>query len=123
MMGVNWTAVIAGAVVAYMLGWLWYSEKMFAVKWREGIKLSPDDNSSMLPAMVAQAVGTFLLAWVVGITETTNNIGLAILIELTIAVLMKAGGLFSQKSRYAIMVDSGYVLAMVAVMIAAQALL
>ena len=26
---VNWVAVVVGAVLAYLLGWLWYSPKLF----------------------------------------------------------------------------------------------
>lgn len=119
-MGVNWLAVVVGFVAAFGLGWLWYSDMMFGKKWRDGIGIDIDDNTSMLPAIIAQLVGTFLLAWVIGITETTNSLALAILIALTIAVLVKANGVFSQKSKYAIMVESSYILAMVAVMIIAQ---
>ncbi len=63
--------------------------------------------------MLAQAVGTFLLAWVIGITATTDSLALAILIALTIAALVKANGFFTQKSKYAIMMESGYILVMV----------
>lgn len=123
LMDVNWTAVIVGAVVAFLVGWVWYSDKMFAKGWQAGIKLDPNDQSPMMPAMIAQAVGTFLLAWVIGITETTNNLALAILIALTIAVIIKANGLFTQKSKYAIMTESGYILVMVIVMILTHAVL
>jgi len=119
---VNWTAVIVGAVVAYALGWLWYSPKMFGTKWMAGVGVSADDKTPMMHAMITQAVGTFLLAWVIGVTETTNSLVTAILITLTIAVLIKANGLFSGKSRYAVVTESGYVLAMVVIMIAAQAI-
>lgn len=119
---VNWTAVVVGAVAAYVLGWLWYSKSLFGTKWMEGIGVSSTDSSSMVPAMTAQAVGTFLLAWVIGITETTDSIMTAGLIAITIAVLMKANGLFSKKSKYTIMVDGGYIIAMVVVMIIAHAI-
>lgn len=118
---VNWLAVIVGAVAAFIAGWVWYSPKMFATKWAQGIGIDINDGSGpMMPAMLAQAVGTFLLAWVIGITETTNSLSFAILIAITIAVIIKANGLFSQKSKYAIMVESGYILVMVVIMIAAH---
>jgi len=44
----------------------------------------------------------------------------AILVVLTIAVLMIAGGLFSQKNRYAISVEAGFVVAMAIIMIVCQ---
>ena len=122
-MNVNWLAVIVGAVLAYLLGWLWYSPVLFAKKWLEGIRIPVSDNTPMMPAMITQAVGTFLLAWVIGITETTNSIFTAGLIALTIAVIIKANGLFSQKSKYAIMVEAGFIIAMVVVMVATHAVL
>jgi hypothetical protein len=33
---VNWIAVTVGAVLAFLLGWLWYSPKLFGTKWAEG---------------------------------------------------------------------------------------
>lgn len=122
-MGVDWTAVVAGAVAAYLLGWLWYSEKMFGKKWAEGVGLVMTGSGGMGMAMVAQAVGTFLLAWVVGVLAVNDSLSLTILIAITIAVLIKAGGIWSQKSRYAIMVESTYVLAMVVVMVVAHVFL
>ena len=65
----------------------------------EGVGLTPEDKNKpgMMKGMIAQGVGTFLLAWVIGITETTDSLATAILIALTIAVLIKAGGFFSGK--------------------------
>lgn len=119
---VNWIATIVGAVVAFLLGWLWYSPVLFQKKWLEGVGVAPDDNAPMMHAMIAQIVATFLLAWVIAITATTDSLFFAILIAVTIAVIIKANGLFCKKSRYAIMVESGFILAMVAVMIAAHAI-
>ena len=35
--GVSWLAVIVGAAVAFLVGWLWYSPKLFGPKWAEGV--------------------------------------------------------------------------------------
>ena len=121
---VNWLAVIVGAVLAFLLGWLWYSPKLFGTKWAEGVGVQP--GSAAAPpaaAMVAQAAGTFLLAWVVGVTAASNALFTFMLVVLTIAVLIAAGGLFSGKSRYAISTEAGFVLAMGAVMFLVQAVL
>ncbi len=47
--------------------------------------------------MLVQAIGTFLLAWVVGATAASNQLLFVILIILTIVFLFVSGGLFSQK--------------------------
>ena len=122
--GVNWLAVILGAVVAFVLGWLWYSPKVFGKKWAEGVGVDLGSASAMpVAAMVAQAIGTFLLAWVVGVTAVGSALFTFILIVLTIAVLVFAGGLYAKKSMYAVWVESGYIVAMGVVMFAAQAIL
>jgi len=119
---VNWLAVIVGAVAAFLVGWLWYSDKLFATKWRAGIGQPVVANRPMMHGMIAQAVATFLLAWVIGITETTDAIFFAILIGLTITAIVKANGFFAGKSNYAIAVESTYILVMVAIMILAHAI-
>ena len=122
-MGVEWLPVIVGAIAAFVVGWLWYSPMLFGKGWMAAVGLSEDNMGPMMPAMVSQAVGTFLLSWVIGLTATTDSLGLAILIALTIALLIKANGLWCNKGKYAIMVESGFILVMVAVMIATHAIL
>lgn len=113
-MGVNWLAVVVGAIVAYALGALWYSQRMFGKAWMKGNRLSVESASTgpMWLPMLAQGVATFLFALVIGITETTNALLFAILIILMAAALIKANGLFAGKSHAAIAIESGYVLAM-----------
>lgn len=119
---VNWTATILGAVIAFGLGWLWYSEKLFGKKWAEGVRLTFDDKSAPpATAMITQAVATFLLAWVVGVTAANDALLTIILIALTIVSLIIAGGLFANKSGYAIATEAGYIAVMVVIMIVCQA--
>ncbi len=115
---VDWLAVVVGAVVAFILGWAWYSPKLFGTKWAEGSKVNMKaaGEMSMLP-MVAQGAATFLLAWAIGVTEALGAFPLAILFGLAASGLIKANGLFAQKNNYAVMTETGFVLAMVAVMI------
>lgn len=118
---VNWLAVIVGFVVAYAAGWLWYGP-LFGKAWFGGQNIVMPVKPPFL-AMAVQAAGTFLLAWVIGVTETTNALALTILIVATIVVLMIAGGLYSQKRGDVIGIETGYVVAMAVIMVAAQALL
>jgi hypothetical protein len=120
--GVNWVAVIVGAVAAYALGAAWYSKALFGTRWIEGSRITPGAGS-MGHAMITQAVGTFLLAWLIGITARENMLLTAILIAVTIAALIKAGGLFGQKNMYVVVVESTFVLAMVFVMIVVHVVL
>ena len=63
--------------------------------------------------MIAQVVGTFLFAVIVNVVSVAE----AILVGLAFATFIKANGLFSQKSTYAIMVEAGYILVMTLVLI------
>ena len=121
--GVNWLAVGVGTVLSFLLGWLWYSPKLFAKKWIEGINAKPNGSTTPpAPAMIMQLLGTFLLSWLVGITATHNALLTIILIVATIVALVIANGFFVSKSRYAITTEAGFIVAMAVVMIAVQAI-
>ena len=121
---VDWIAVIVGAVLAFLLGWFWYSPMLFGKKWAEGVGVELGSADKMpAAAMLLQAAGTFLLAWVVGVTAASNALLPFILLVVTITVLVAAGGLFAKKSNYAIFTETGFILAMAVVMFAAQAIL
>jgi hypothetical protein len=120
----NWWAILAGTVLAFLLGWLWYSPKMFGAKWAEGVGLSLQDCGEMpVAAMVGQLAGTFLLAWVVGIMTIAGTYMTLALIVATIVLLMASGGLFAKKSSYAIATETGFVVAMAVIMVVVQMLL
>ncbi len=122
--GVNWLAVIVGFVAAFMLGWLWYSPKLFGKRWAEGLGIDLGSSSEMpAAAMITQALGTFLLSWVVGVTAASNALLLVLLIILTIMVLQASAGFFTKKSGGVVMIEVGFTLAMAVVMIAFQGLL
>lgn len=121
---VNWLAVIVGAVLAYALGWLWYSPKLFGAKWAEGVGAKTDGTGAMPVApLILQAIGTFLLSWIVGVTAARNALATAILIAATFMVLLAASAQFTRKSNYAMWTEVSFVAAMVALMIAVQAAL
>lgn len=121
---VNWLAVVVGAVLSFLLGWLWYSPVLFGKRWAEGVGVELGSAGSMpVGAMAAQLVGTFLLAWVFGITAANNALLTIILVVITIAAFVMAGGLFAKKSSYAVTVETTYIIAMGVVMFLVQAIL
>ena len=62
-MELNWIAIIVGAIAAFMVGWLWYSQAVFGKKWAEGSKVELGSASAMpVFAMLAQLAAVFLLA-------------------------------------------------------------
>ena len=119
----NWPAVIAGTVVAYALGMLWFSPKMFGKAWAEGSHNIQSPASPPVAAMVIQLAAVFALALVVGLTETTQSIGAAIAAILAAALFVVGMDLFSQKSGKAPYIDGGYIIAGGILMILAQGIL
>lgn len=121
---VNWLAVGAGTVVAFLVGWLWYGPVLFGKKWAEGsgVALGSADEMPVM-AMVSQLVGLFMLALMVGITATSDALITAIVAILACAILTFSMGAFVKKSPYALLTDFGYIIVAGVVMIAAQGLL
>lgn len=119
LMNVNWLAVLVGTAAAFALGMVWFGP-IFGKVWRAGSHNIVRPESLPMPAMAAQLIGTFLMAWLIGATATINALVTAIVAILAIALLQLAAALFSQKSTGAALVDAGYVVAMGVVMILAQ---
>jgi hypothetical protein len=122
--GVSWLAVIAGAVVSFLAGWLWYSPRLFGTKWAEGshVKLGAAD-AMPVGAMVSQGLGLLLMSWFVGVTAKNNALLTVILATVAFAVMAFSGNSFSGKSIYARWVDAGYWIACLVIMILAQGLI
>jgi hypothetical protein len=118
--GVSWTAIIAGTIAAFALGMLWFNPRLFGKGWAAGSHGITPPASPPVGSLVVQLAGTFLTAWVIGITAVSNQLLTAILVVLAIAGLQLAGGLLSQKSAYAATIDGSYVVAMGILMIVAQ---
>ncbi|WP_085909978.1 DUF1761 family protein [Kiloniella majae] len=121
---INWIAVLAGTVVSFLLGWVWYSPLLFVEKWAEGsgVELGSIDKMPVF-AMVTQLLALLALSIVIAITASNNALFTALLAILAVALFIASTGSFVLKSTYAIMVDFFYILLAGTVMIAAQSLL
>ncbi|PCJ08286.1 MAG: twitching motility protein PilT [Rhodobacteraceae bacterium] len=119
--GVSWTGVIAGAIAAFLLGWLWYSPKLFGVKWAQGVGVKMGAADEMpKAAMICQISGLFLVSWLVGVTAVSNALLTIILAVVAFSVMGYASGLFRKNSAYARAVDAGYWVVSVVVMVIFQ---
>lgn len=108
---IDWTVVIVSTILAFGLGWLWYSPLMFVKGWMEGIG-EPVWRAPMWMPMMAQLGSTFLFAIIVNVAAADGHIGHAVLVGLTIAGFTKASGFYSGKSMYAVSVEVGYIVVM-----------
>ncbi|MDF1607238.1 DUF1761 domain-containing protein [Hoeflea sp. YIM 152468] len=121
--GVSWFAVLIGAVVSFLAGWLWYSPMLFGPKWAKGVGVEMGTASTMpVAAMVTQFAGLVLMSWFVGVTAAANALSSVILATLAFTVLAYSGGLFTKKSAYARNVEAGYWIASLVIMILSQGL-
>ena len=122
--GVSWLAVIIGAVVSFIVGWLWYSPKLFGEKWAagSGVKMGSADQMPV-GAMASQGIGLFLMSWFVGVTANNNALYTVILATVGFTVLAYSGGGFSGKSAYARNVDAGYWIVSLVIMIICEGLI
>lgn len=121
--GVSWLGVIVGAIVAFLVGWLWYSPMLFGPKWAEGSRVEMNSADKMpFDAMGAQALGLLLMSWFVGVTAASGALLTVILATVAFAVLQWSGNTFSGKTVYARNVDAGYWIVALVVMIIAQAI-
>ncbi len=118
---VNWLAVSVGTVLSFLVGWLWYSPKLFGRKWAEGSGVALDSANEMpVFAMLTQLAGLLLLALVIGITATSDALITALLAILAAATLIASAGGFVNKSCYAIVIDFFYIIVVGVVMIVCQ---
>ena len=113
----NWAAVFLGTVLAFGLGMLWFSPRMFGKAWAEGSHNLQPPSSPPIGAMIIQLCGTFLMALIIGLTETQNMLVSAIVAILAITFIVAGMGLFSQKSGKAVLIDASFVVAMGILMI------
>ena len=118
---VSWTAVIVGAIVSFLVGWLWYSPKLFGTKWAEGVGVELGDASEMpMGAMAYQAVGLLLMSWFVGVTAANNALLTVILATVAFSLMLMAGGKFARHSSYANHVNAGFWLISLVIMVIAN---
>jgi hypothetical protein len=120
---VSWIAVIGGAVLAFIVGWLWYGP-LFGRQWAEGNGVELGSASSMpMGAMATQAIGLLLVAWFVGVTATTDSLWTFILAVIAFGVLQASGSMFLKKPNNVIAIDFGYLIAAAIAMFIVQAVL
>lgn len=122
-MGVSWLAVLAGAIVSFLVGWLWYSTRLFGTKWAEGVGVEMGSAESMpMGAMLLQAVGLLLMSWFVSVTAVSSLLLTVILGTLAFTVMAMSGSAFRGNSSYARYTDAGYWIVALVIMVLANAI-
>jgi hypothetical protein len=119
--GVSWSGVAAGAILSFLLGWVWYLPGVFGRKWAEGLGVEMGAASDMpMGAMLAQFIGLVLMSWFVGVTAVSSALLTVVLGTLAFTVLAYSGGMFAKQTTYVRNVNAGYWIASLVVMILCQ---
>ncbi|WP_204114112.1 twitching motility protein PilT [Shimia biformata] len=125
MTDMNWIAFAAGFVAAAVFGFVVYGPFLGLQKrWAEGSRIDPEPPAKMpMGPMVINWIAILLLALIIGLTETTQSLGVALLAILSAAAYVANTGAWAQKSGFAIGVDVFYVIGSGVMMILAHAIL
>ena len=119
--GVNWLAVMAGAVIAYLVGWAWYSPRLFGERWARAANV----EYSTTPPVAAMAMhfsGMVLLSWFVGIMAREGLLATTLLLMIAGAVLGYGTDGYLKIRTDGKLINAGYWIAMIAIMVIVQAL-
>ncbi len=133
LLAVNWVAVLAAAVMGFVVGGIWYGPIM-GKKWMGAVGLSEEEiRSGNMAAIYGGALAFSLLAsWTLAHTFASYAVNLSFSVKVLTAVGIAAGFilpaigtnyLFSQKSKTLFFIDAGYWLLFYAAMGAVHAAL
>lgn len=113
---IEWVPVIISTIIAFMVGWLWYSPKLFVKPWLAGLPEPPKWQAPMWMPMVAQFTSTLFLAVLVNWTYRLGYTIELFLIVFTLIGFTKANGMYAGKSKSAIMVEVWHIFVMAVIM-------
>ena len=115
----NITAVVVGAVAAFIYGAVIYHPRVLGTIWANGSGASLGGSPPVM-AFSLQILALLALAVVVGMTATVSFLGTAILAIVAAALFVVSGGAFQRRSPGALATDGLYVIGAGALMIVAQ---
>lgn len=113
---IAWTPVLVSTGIAFLLGWLWYSDKMFLAQWQAGIG-APVWQAPLWMPMAVQLFSTLILAVITHISLAQGHLGFVFLSALMLVGFIKSNGLYAGKTKTAIAIEVGYIVVMVLIMV------
>ena len=124
LLAINWLAVLAATVAAFMLGGLWFSPVMFAERWVAAIGRQPEEMGSPLNGMILSFLTTFVmsiaLALIIGRLPLMTALGgLRFGLVLGAGVIlmgMISDAAFTRSSRALLWIQGSYHVLMVTIM-------
>lgn len=124
LLALNWFAVLASTVVAFLLGGLWFSPALFAERWMAALGKQPEEIGSPTKGVIVSFVTTFVmsvtLALIIGrIPDMSALGGLRFGLILGVGVIMMgmlADAAFKRTSLTLVWIQGGYHALMVTIM-------
>ena len=124
LLALNWFAVLAATVVAFLLGGLWFSPALFAERWMAALGKPPEEIGSPTKGVIVSFATTFVmsvtLALIIGRIPNMSALGgLRFGLILGIGVIMMgmlADAAFKRTSLTLVWIQGGYHALMVTIM-------
>src|SRR5947207_1443278 len=119
--GINWLAVLAATIAAFLLGGLWFSPVMFAKQWMAALGKPKEEMGMPGPSMALSFVTTFVMATTIAmlivrlpLTTTVGAVRLGAAIGIGIVAMgMASDFAFTNWSRKLYWIQAGYHVVMV----------
>ncbi len=124
----NWIAILVGAIVPMVLGFIWYNPKTFGTAWMDAMGMSEEERNEKPNPMIM--VGALLLAAVIsfglsryaghteeGMSQFVHGMYHGLMPALFIAVpVLISNSLFEKRSTKHILINAAYWIVALALM-------
>ena len=121
---ISWLAVIVAAVVKFLIGWGWYSPALFGKQWQELNKMTAADvQAGMVPALIAEAIGDLIMAYILArfVGHYGFGFGIGILVGFMawlgfVATVLANQVFYERKPQQLVVINGGYILVSLVIM-------
>ncbi len=121
---INWFAALLGGVLAYALGSVWFSPKVFGAAWMAAQPhRQPEDYAGCAPALIAEAVSTLLLAAITSYLLAVGGLAAAALLAVVIVLIYFSNARFLDQPSALWTLVAGYKLVSMGLIVAVHWLL
>ena len=127
MIEINYVAVLVAAVVAFVVGFVWYNPKVFGTMWMRLAKVNPDSaeakkmmTQSIVMGFVTTAISAYVLAHFVavwGAADFIDAVQLGFWVWLGFVATVLLGGVLWEKKPIAVyIINAGHYLVTLLIM-------
>ncbi len=121
---ISWLAVIVAAVVKFLIGWGWYSPALFGKQWQDLNKMTAADvQAGMVPALIAEAIGDLIMAYILArfVGHYGFGFGIGILVGFMawlgfVATVLANQIFYERKPQQLVIINGGYILVSLVIM-------